>query len=62
MRYLVNQWMDFDLTCTDTLLGGGTSLLDFGDIDLIFKVSAISILKCSKYGFPVSPSEQMDGF
>ena len=21
--YLLNQWVDFDQTCTDTLLGGG---------------------------------------
>ena len=36
----MNLWMDFDQTCTDTLLGGGTSPLDFADLDLIFKVSA----------------------
>ena len=32
--------MDFDQTCIDTLLGGGKSCLDFGDLDLIFKVTA----------------------
>ena len=37
--YLLNQWVDFDQTCTDTLLGGGKKWLDFGDLDLIFKVT-----------------------
>ena len=39
IRYLLNQLMDFDQTCKDIFLGGGTSWLDFGDLDLIFKVT-----------------------
>ena len=39
MRYLQNQLMDFDQTRIYTLLGGGEGPLDFGDIDLIFKVT-----------------------
>ena len=37
--YHLNQWVDFDQTCTDTLLAGGKKWLDFGDLDLIFKVT-----------------------
>ena len=40
MQYLVNQLMDFDQTCTEALLGGGSELLDFVDLDLIFKVTS----------------------
>ena len=25
--YLLNQWVDFDQTCTDTLLGGGKEVI-----------------------------------
>ena len=41
VHYLLNQGMDFDQTCIGlvTLLGGGEELLDFGDLDLIFKVT-----------------------
>ena len=28
-QYLLNQWMDFDLTCIDTWLGGGKELIRF---------------------------------
>ena len=35
VRYLLNQWMDFDQTCTDTILGGGEELTRFGDLDII---------------------------
>ena len=28
-RYLLNRWMDFDQTCTDTLLGGRNKLIRF---------------------------------
>ena len=38
-RYLLNQWTDFDKTCTDTLLGGQKELIRFSDHDLIFKVT-----------------------
>ena len=36
----MNQWTDLDQTCTDTMLGGCEDWLDFGDLDLIFKVTA----------------------
>ena len=39
VRYLLNQLVDFDQTCIDTLLGEGEEFLDFGDFDLIFKVT-----------------------
>ena len=42
--HLLNQWVDFDHTYIDTWLGGGGNPLDFGDLDLIFKVTAG--LKC----------------
>ena len=29
VRYLLNRWMDFDQTCTDTLLGGPNELIRF---------------------------------
>ena len=29
LHYLLNQSMDFDQTCTDTLLGGGEELIRF---------------------------------
>ena len=35
--YLLNQWVDFDQTCTDIIGRGGKKWLDFGDLDLIFK-------------------------
>ena len=40
---LLNQWVDFDQTSTDTLLGGGggKKWLDFGDFVLIFKGPAL---------------------
>ena len=34
----MNQCMDFLQTYIDTLFGEGKELLDFGDLDLIFKV------------------------
>ena len=37
--YLLNEWVDFDQTCTDTLLGGGKKWLDFWDLALVFKVT-----------------------
>ena len=40
MCYPLNQWMDFDQTFIDTLLGGREELIDFGDLDLIFKVTS----------------------
>ena len=27
VHYLLNQWMDFDQTCIDTLLGGGEEMI-----------------------------------
>ena len=38
--YLLNQLMDFAQACIYTLLGGGEELIRFGDLDLIFKVTA----------------------
>ena len=38
MRYLLNQWMEFDQTCIDTFWKDRTNRLKFGDLDLIFKV------------------------
>ena len=32
--------MDFDLICLDTFLGEGEELIDFDDLDSIFKVTA----------------------
>ena len=40
VHYLLNQLMDFDQTCIDTLLGGGEELIRFSDLDFIFKVKA----------------------
>ena len=41
MRYLLNQWMDFDQTDTDTMLEGGEELIRFGDLDIISKVTIL---------------------
>ena len=41
MRYLLNQWMDFDQTSLDTKLGGGEELIRFGDLDIISKVTIL---------------------
>ena len=45
--YLFNQCLEFDQTSTDTgtLSGWGKTRLDFGDLDLIFKVTRLWILK-----------------
>ena len=51
----MNQTMDFDQTCIDTLLGGGEELIGF-----YCKVRRT--LKCPKYGFQVLTSELVDGF
>ena len=40
VHYLLNQLMNFYQTCIDTLLGGWNEYSDFGDLDLIFKVTA----------------------
>ena len=44
----MNQCMDFLQTYIDTLFGEGKELLDFGDLDLIFKVRECSgsVVKC----------------
>ena len=39
VRYLLNKSMDFDQARIDTVWGKGKELLDFGDFDLIFKVT-----------------------
>ena len=39
VHYLFNQWMDFDQTGIDTLLGWQKELTDFDDLDLILKVT-----------------------
>ena len=36
--YLLNQWMDFDQTCT-THYREGKEVIGFDDLDLIFKVT-----------------------
>ena len=38
-HYLYNQWLKFDQTSTDTHQDRGKKWLDFGDLDLIFKVT-----------------------
>ena len=40
-NYILNQWLEFDQTNTNTLLGYGKEWLDFGDFDLIFKVTTL---------------------
>ena len=35
----MNRWMDLNKTCTDTCFGQPKKLLDFHDLDLIFKVT-----------------------
>ena len=52
MHSLLNQLMDFDQTFIDTLLEKGKTSLDFDDLDLIFKVTAV-LLKSQKEGFPM---------
>ena len=37
--YLQNGWMDFNHTCRYNSLRDGKNLLDFGDLDLIFKIT-----------------------
>ena len=37
VRYFLNQWMNFDPTCIDTLLGKRKESIRFVDLDLIFK-------------------------
>ena len=39
MRYLLNQWMDSNQTCIDTLLGKGKRTINFSDLDIMFKVT-----------------------
>ena len=50
LRYLLNQLIDFDQTCIDTLLGGGEELIRFGDLDLFSRSHRQS--EMSKIGFP----------
>ena len=38
---LFNQWLEFDQTSTDTSLGREKKWLDFGDLDLISKVTTL---------------------
>ena len=40
-HYLLNQWMDFDKTCIDTMLDEGVELIRFSDLDIIFKVTIL---------------------
>ena len=44
-QYLVNQWLESYQICLDILMGHNKELLDFGDLDLIIKVTAIEKLK-----------------
>ena len=41
LLYLVNQWLDFYQIFLDMQLGHNKETLDFGDIDLIYKVTAV---------------------
>ena len=60
LHYLLNQLMDFDQTCIDTLFGGGEELIRFWllCLDLIFR----GTLKCPRYSFRAISSELEDGF
>ena len=61
--YLLNQWMDFDRTCTDTLLGGRKKWLDFGDHDLIFWVTpALNFQILTRKSLSAPTFEPNDGF
>ena len=61
MHYLLNQLVDFDQTCKDTLFGGGKELIRFCDIDHIFKGHS-GTSNCPKYGFHALSSELVDVF
>ena len=39
VRFLLNRWMNFNQTCIDTFWEEKKSLLAFGDLNLIFKVT-----------------------
>ena len=58
--YLLNQWMDFDQTCINILLGGRKELIRFDDLDLIFKVTPA--LKCPRWGFRTLSFEPNNGY
>ena len=40
-QYLFNQWLKIDRTSTDNHKNGAKKWLDFGDLDLIFKVTTL---------------------
>ena len=40
-HYILNQWLEFYQTSTDTSLGHEKKVIRFGDLDLIFKVTTL---------------------
>ena len=58
--YLLKRCMDFDQLCTDTLLDRGKNLLDFGDLDLIFKVTGGQRMMKNSLSAPYLLKEIMD--
>ena len=61
MRYLLNQLMDLDQTCIDTLLGRREELNNFWWPWPYFHGDS-GTLKCPKYGFRALSLELVDGF
>ena len=55
VHYLLNQWMDFDQTCIDALLGGEEYIKSSPDYHC-----HIGTLKCQKQVFGAFSSEQVD--
>ena len=60
VHYLLNQLMDFDQTCIDTLFGNGKEMIRFWWPRLCFQGHR-GTLKCQKYGFRALSSELVDG-
>ena len=61
LGYLLNQWMDFDQTCIETLVGGWNELVRFSDLDLIVKVTA-ALCEMSEICFLCIIFDSADGF
>ena len=61
VHYLLNQWMDFEQTCIDTLLGGGEEMIRLWWPWPYFQGHR-GTLKCPKYFFCASSSKLVDGF
>ena len=60
VRYLLNQFIDFDPIRIDTLLGEDKELIRFWRSKLNFQ-GHNNTLKCPKYGFCSLSSEPVDG-